>query len=420
VWLTLPRRPESSTIPRIDPFGVADSARLQIGRKHVEASRLALQLARWSSGAAVAVWALRNIGADGESSGGLFASLNQDARQGLECLSLLPVALPLVVVFLSLFMTYGAFYMSAREVLVGGGRTYRISAERGALVNRLMRSLGRGWLWWMSLGWWAVAVAAGGLAVAVTVALLRATQSGWLIWVAVVVLTWLILKSEGWLTARRYGAPIGATPPSSDVAKQRMEEWRAARPLDTSGMPWIYGYSGLTVEEVGTQFRELGSTGPVGFTSKLLGLVVIVLVYSALPAPTVDDFKGHGFIGCFFVETHNFAAVAEENLALSIVGALLLLGLLPISILYSYSMFMLRHRFPPGAITQVLLRETRFATLMPLVAVVGLTAVGVAMALLLWASAVSANASDSALTGLIVLAVPTTIFVWRLSTARVG
>jgi hypothetical protein len=400
------------------PFGAAESARTQIGRKYVEVSKFALRLARWSAGAVVAVWALRNIGGEGESTGGLFASLNRNARDGLECLSQLPVALPLVVVLVSLLLTHGAFYLSARTVFVGNDSPYRISAERGELVNRLVSPLGRRWLWWMIVGWWGFAILAGSLVVALSGALLRASASGWLVWVAVVALTWLILESEGWLTTRRYGAPISETLPSPEIAKQRMDEWRATRPHDTSGMPWIYGYSGLTTDELFTQFLELGSTGAVGFTTKILALVVIVLVYSALPAPTVDEFRGQGFVGCVFVEAHSFAAVAEENLALSIVAALVLLSLLPISVLYMYSKFMVRRRFPPGAIAQVLRREAGFAALMPLASVVSVAAFGAVLALLLWASAVVAEASGSAITGLVVLTVPPTIFVWRLRTWR--
>jgi hypothetical protein len=76
-------------------------------------------------------------------------------------------------------MAWGAFYLAARQVLVGPERAYHISMERGTLVNTMIRGLRRGWMWWHGVGWWAVAVVAGGLTVVVAGALLRGTQSGW-------------------------------------------------------------------------------------------------------------------------------------------------------------------------------------------------------------------------------------------------
>jgi hypothetical protein len=86
----------------MDPFALAHSARQQIGRQLAETSTGPLALARWSAGAAVATLALANIVGHGRPAEGLFASLNQDARDVLECLSRLPVMVPLAVVLVSL------------------------------------------------------------------------------------------------------------------------------------------------------------------------------------------------------------------------------------------------------------------------------------------------------------------------------
>ncbi len=394
-----------------------DDFQLQIGRRHSECSQLALRLARWSSGAAVATWAFRNIGVD-HGGHGLFASLNQDAWEALACLARVPVALPLAILLLSLYMAYGSFYMSVREVLVGSENRYRISSDRGMLVNRLIRQFGHWWKRWLVFGWWISAVVAGGVTVAVTGVLLRSGLKGWLVWVLVAALVWLVLKLEMVVTTRPYVVSAPDQLPTRQEAEQRKTEWLALRPGDTSGMPWIYAHSGLTTVDVMAQFRQLGSSGPVGFTSKLLGFVIIVLIYSALPAPSVTRFRSDGLIGCFFVVAHDFAGVAEENLGLSIAAALILLILLPISLLLAYWRFMARHRFPPDAVSQVLRRESGYALRMPLYSTVMLGALGLVMALVLWASAAVANGWNSPLAGLIVLGVPSTMIVWLASRSK--
>jgi hypothetical protein len=393
---------------RDDRLGMIDDLRAQIGRGHADAWGLPRQLALWSSGAAVATWAFHDIGGHRSRAEGLFGSLNQDARESLECLALVPLGLMLALALVSLWMTYGSFYKSAREVLVGGGTG--LSTERGILVNQLLRGIGRGWIWWLVIGWWACALAAGGLTVAVAGALLRSTQSGWLIWLLVFVLAWLILRLEALLTTRRYSATSVESLPSSEEATRRMASWWADHPGDTSGMPWIYGYSGLTTDEVGEQFKQLGMSGPVGFTAKLFGFVVIVLIYSALPAPSVEA-GGEGLISCLFVTLHDFAGAAEENLGLAIVGAVVLFALLPLSIVSAYARFMARHKFPSHAIREVISRETGYALRMPVYTLAALPVVGLGAAIVLWLSVVAANGLDSPLVGLIVLIVPGVLFI---------
>jgi hypothetical protein len=397
---------------RGDRLGTADDLRSQIGRRHAEAWSLQRQLALWSSGAAVATWAFRDIGGHRSSSEGLFASLNQDARETLECLALVPLALMLALALLSLLTTYGSFYRSARDVLVGDGPGF--SAERGVLVNQLLRQLGRGWMGWLVIGWWACALAAGGVTVAVGGALLRGTQSGWLIWALIFVLTWLILKLEALLTTRRYTETSVESLPSREEATRRMARWRADHPGDTSGMPWIYGFSGLTEDDVREEFKQLGMRGPVGFTAKVFGFVVIVLIYSALPAPSVET-SGEGLIACLFVKIHDFAGVAEENLGLAMVGAVVLLGLLPLSVVFAYARFMVRYHFPPYAIRQVIRQETDYALRMPVLTLVALPVVCLGMVTVLWVSAAAANGLDSPLVGLIILTVPVVLFVRALA-----
>ena len=101
-----------------------------IGRRHAEVSVPARRLARWSAGAAVATWAFAGLD-QRNSGGGLFASLNADARTGLACLAQVPVWIPLVVFAFALQLNYGSFYTGVREALVGPDDPYRISGERG-------------------------------------------------------------------------------------------------------------------------------------------------------------------------------------------------------------------------------------------------------------------------------------------------
>jgi hypothetical protein len=287
------------------------------------------------------------------------------------------------------------------------------------LVNQTMRQLPWAWRRWQVFGWWLVAGVAGAATVAVTGALLRWESNGWLVWVLVVVAGWLIGKVEDLLTVWRYRERIPRRPADQQEALRRAREWRELRPGDTSAMPWLYAYSGRTTEQLMEDFQGLGTSGPVGFTSKLLGLVTIVLFYSLLPAPDVSRFADEGLAGCFFGIVHGFAGVAQENLGLSIVGAVVLLVLMPVSVLVAYLRFTMRYHFPAAATAQVLVRESRFALVMPLFSIVMIAVFGFVIALLMWGSAATADAWDSPVAGTLLLTVPVILIVWRLSKTKV-
>jgi hypothetical protein len=384
-----------------------------IGRAHGEAAQWARTLARWSAGVVVATWPLRDIDV-AHTGSGLFASLNADVREGLSCLAQIPIWLPAVLVFLALYNNYGAFYLAVRETLLGNGDRYRISGERGILVNSFIRELPTGWKRWHIFGWWIAAVAASAATTALAGLLLRTNGNAWLVWAPVGIVGWLVLTLESAITVRRYRAKIPPTPPDPEEAQHRAEEWRLMRPGDTSAMPLIYAHSGLTTDDVGDEFRKLGSSGPVGFTAKVLGLVIIVLIYSALPAPGMTQFRDDGLAGCLFSVVHGFAGVAEQNLGLSIVAGLILLALLPLSILYSYLRFMHRYHFPVQARVELLAREMGFALRSPIFTIIQLGILGLLFALLLWASAAVATKWDSPIAGTLVIAVPSFLFVFFL------
>jgi hypothetical protein len=391
----------------------ADDPHLLIGRKHAEVSQGARAVARWSAGAVVATWALRDI-TIAHAGHGLFASLNADARTGLACLARVPVVFPLILFAFALQLTYGSFYASVRETLVGTETPFSISRESGMLVNRLMRSLPLVWRRWLVFGWWLVAGLFGAVTVAITGALLRTPWNAGLVWALVAVAGWSVTKLEDVLTERRYRAVIPRRPADRQEALRRAREWRELRPGDTSAMPWIYAHSGLSTAEIEEAFSQLGSSGPVGFTSKLLGVVVVVLLYSLLPAPDVSRFESEGVTGCFFGIVHGFAGVAQQNLTASIVAAAVLLVLMPISVLIAYLRFMIRYRFPLHAIAQVLLREVPFALRMPMYSIVMIAIMGLVIALLMWGSAAVANTWNSPVAGTVVLVLPTTIIMWAM------
>jgi hypothetical protein len=226
-------------------------------------------------------------------------------------------------------------------------------------------------------------------------------------------------KLEDVLTARRYREVIPRRPADRQAALRRAREWQELHPGDTSAMPWIYEHSGLSSAEIQEEFSQLGTSGPVGFTSNLLGLVMVVLWYSLLPAPDVDRFQTDGLTGCFFHIVHGFAGVAEENLVPSIIAAVVLLVLMPISVLIAYLRFMIRYRFPPAAMTQVLVRETPFAVRMPIYLIVMAAVIALIIALLMWGSAVVAVRWNSPVAGTVVLGLPTAIIVWAIRRTKV-
>lgn len=179
-------------------------------------------------------------------------------------------------------------------------------------------------------------------------------------------------------------------------------------------MPLIYAYSGLTAGELRDQFTSLGSSGPAGLTGKVYGFTMVALIYSSLPAPSVEGLRQSGLIGCFFVNAHGFAGVAEDNIGTAMVAGLILVAILPISLLLTYYKFMLDYRFPGWVRRRVLAYEQGFAMSLPFFAVMFWTVLAVALALLLWLSAYAAVQSQSPLLGVITLAVPVNIFlaVW--------
>jgi hypothetical protein len=396
----------------------ADDAGLLIGRRHAELSQGARSLARWSAGAVVATWAFRDI-AVSHGGPGLFASLNTDARAGLACLAQVPLLFPLILFAFALYLTHGSLYTSVRETLVGAGDPFRINLERGILVNSLMNSIPGAWRRWHVFGWWLIAGLAGMVSIAITGALLSTSWSAWLVWALVAVAVWCVVKLEDALTARPYRQVTPQRPADPQAALRRAREWQELHPYDTSAMPWIYEHSGLSTAEIQEEFGKLGTSGPVGFTSKLLGLVLVVLIYSLLPAPDVGRFQSAGVTGCFFTIVHGFASVAEENLVPSIAAAAVLLVLMPVSVLIAYLRFMIRYRFPPDAMTQVLVRERGFAVRMPIYLVVMAVIIASLLALLMWGSAVVAVRWNSPVAGTLVLLLPVAIFVWAIRRIKV-
>ena len=395
-----------------------DDRRLLIGRKHAEFSEGARSLARWSAGAVVATWVFQDITIS-HGGHGLFESLNTDTRVGLACLAQVPVVFPLILFAFALQLTYGSFYVSVRETLVGTDNPFGLSFERGMLVNSLMSSLPRTWRRWHVFGWWLVAGLAGTITTAIAGALLSTSWNPWLVWAMVAVVGWCVVKLEDALTARRYREVIPMRPADRQAALRRAQEWQELRPGDTSAMPWIYAYSGLSTAEIEEEFSQLGASGPVGFTSNVLGLVMVVLLYSLLPAPDVSRFQSEGLTGCFFSIVHGFASVAEENLVPSMIAAAVLFILMPISVLIAYLRFMMRYHFPPAAMAEVLVRETPFAVRTPIYSIVMIAVLALVIALLMWVSAVVAVKWNSPLAGTAVLVLPTMIILWEIRRTKV-
>lgn len=391
--------PPASRQPR--PVTPVSSLRRQIGHRHREKSEDSRWLARWSSGAAVATWAFANVG--GHQDGhGLFASLNQDARDSLTCLARVPAVLPLITAVAALYLVTASFITAARVTVAG-----KDSNRKSFPVAAAIRPLGLRWLRWLVVGWWLCAALAGGLIVAVSGALLRSEWSGWLVWTLIAISTWLILKAEDLATTRRYRTPDLPTP---GEVNERMAQWRLQRPSDTSGMPWLYGYSGLTEDEIGGAFFRSSLSGPMRFATHVMGLVIIVLFYSALPVPSVQRFASDGVIGCLFVNLHSFAGVAAKNFVLFAATALVLFAALPLFSFHGYFTFMMAHRMPTTARREVLLREKEFMlAYQPFLLLAMGVPIGLVVALLLWLSAVVAITLDSPLAGAVVLTLPFTI-----------
>jgi hypothetical protein len=383
-----------------------------IGNKYAETAKVGLRLTRWSTGAFVATWAFHGVNTGTNAGDGLFASLNRDARDSLACLALVPAILPLLAMLASVVIVYGGLYTAAREVFVGPeDHPLHLDPQRGVEVNLQMARLSRGWRMWMRWGWWLLAAAAGAVTVLVTGVLLRSSWPSWLVWTFTAASVWAVLQVETLVTSARYQENVADRLPKPEQITERRLEWEASHPFDLSAMPLIYAYSGLSTDEIEARFKKLGTSGMLALTAKVLGFVVIVLTYSQLPAPSVERFRADGLFGCFFANLHGFAGVAKENLGLSIVAGLVLLVLVPFSVLMAYRKFMVEYRFPFPVMGEVLRRESGFARRMWVYTVLGTTIMGVALALVLWLSAVVADHWNSPLGGAVVVTVPAVALV---------
>jgi hypothetical protein len=98
-----------------------------IGREHKrdESTR---RLARWSAGVLLAGWVFTDIDRTASRGRGLFASLDDNVRDTLATLAVLPVAIPAAGLAVALFLSNGSFFRAARGCSSGrSGHTRSMS-----------------------------------------------------------------------------------------------------------------------------------------------------------------------------------------------------------------------------------------------------------------------------------------------------
>jgi hypothetical protein len=385
-----------------------------IGREHKrdEATR---RLARWSAGVLLAGWVFTDIDETASNGRGLFASLDDNVRDTLATLAVLPVAIPVAGLAVALFLSNGSFFRSAREVLAGPERAYTIDINRGRYLRRRTAELGLAWRRWLIGGWWLVAVAAGLATTAVTGALLRGLSGAWLAWVLVLGAAWLMTKVDAALTTGRYpDRPVAPSPAEVDAA---LAEWAVSsllrlRPsIPPYGAALMQAYTGRSSAEIAAYVYETGGRGgPVVWMQRWLVVGFTVIIYSVLPAPSVAHFHDDGWWGRAFVNLHGVAGVAQDNLgtALALGGAAF--ALVPLTLAAIYARFLVAYRVPRPVIVRVLMEFRSDILRAPLYVGPSVIAGALSLALLLWLAAVVADKTGSAVLGFVALVVPGFLF----------
>jgi hypothetical protein len=369
------------------------------------------RLARWSAVAAVATLTMSQLQPSAMPVRGLFDSLGAELRDSTLCAARTPRWLWVSAAFLGLVLIRSAIYNAV----------FRGTTESGAALDSGTRFWVGTYLStpgfrplriFLVYGSWVLAIAAGAGSMLFAAWVLRRGGSASLAgWAVIAGVTWIIFQVERLLTERRYAALKPAPePPATEVTDERFARYMAAHPRDTSAVPLIYAYTTLSPDEMYTEMTKRSASGFSALISKLMFVVAVVAIFSMLPAPSVGELTASGFLGCTFVNTHDFFALARDNLVLSITLALVAFSLRPIAVLGTYVSLMREWRVPAGVQREVLRRESGFARRMLLYSSVGALLSAAAVSLVLWLSASIATGLDSPVAGLLTIGIPA--FVW--------
>jgi WD40 repeat protein len=365
--------------------------RWRIGHEH-KLSDWPRRAARWSAGVLVAKWAFGGIAATGVGAHGLFASLDQNVRDWLATVAMVPIVWPLCGLLFSLFLLNGYFVRAARLTFEGPYGAYRIDIARNARIARQARALGPGWRWWLIAGWWAMAAIAGAATTVVAGALLRNIGSAWLAWFLVLVAGWLISRAETAVTVGRY--PERAVVPTGQQVDSAMVEWLVNKTLGLRpsqpgyGMALLQAFSGRDSAGIREDLTaRIGKGGPFVWAGRWLGAGVAVLIYGMLPAPSVERFRDDGWIGRSFVNLQGVSSVAHDNLGAALAVGGVALALTPLAYFVSYLRFMHAYRFPRPIVRTVMRRFAPVFVMGPIFWLPAFLAGGVLFALVAWLGA---------------------------------
>ena len=251
-------------------------------------------------------------------------------------------------------------------------------------------------------GSYLLSILSGGASVSIAALVLPVMSNFWS-WVFIVTVSFAFNRMEKIGTDRLLdrSAP---EPPNRAEASSRLITYEGMYPNEvTTASPLLYAYSVLDRDQIAQQFLELG-TGNPSLATRLIMLVLIAAIYPHIPTPNVEPLGRIGFIGCTYTDLYGFFRIAQENIALTVAAAILLLAVSPLTVLLAYVRFMREWRFPSEVRFEVLRREWGFAkrhlAYQPAVAIVVGTILGMT---LLWVSAWLATRLNSALAGLFVL-----------------
>jgi hypothetical protein len=345
----------------------------------------------------------------------VFDSLADQLRDAAICASRAPQWLSFLALLLAFRMIVTALRWAVARELAGGLPENALNAvlivkslrmeTRARLRAPDLRPLGRRLVW----GVFIFAVLSGVASTGFTAWILGAADesSSLLVWALIAIVSIAVTNTEKMLTERRYAqhAPK-PEPPAPAEAAERLQSYTLDYPWEArTASPLIYAHSRLERDEIGVRFAELSMSGAVGRTGRVVWIVLVAALFPYVSAPDVEPLEMEGFVGCLYTDFYGFFRVAEENMTLSTVVALLLVAVSPLAVLSTYLQFMREWRFPARTQLDVLRRELGFAGRMMIYQPASYLVTAPLAVLSLWGSAVLATKLDSPVAGLTVLAV---------------
>lgn len=377
-----------------------------------EHSKSGRNLARWSARVLAASLLLAGLMPIVARSANIFDSLANQLRDAAICAARVPWWLSILLLVVAFRLIVGALWVALGQDVSDMPSGANLNEYQALVAKRMtiyevwtsseFRSLRRKLIW----GAFVLAILSGIVSVSFTAWVLPRMSSFWS-WILIAVVSFAVTQVEKSGTERLYArhAPV-RRPPNRVQITDRLASYVEDYPTEApTASPLLYAYSTLNRQQLRQRFTELGAGAPA-WVSRLIVLAVVALVYPHVPAPNIEPLGRMGFIGCTYTDLYGFFRLTQENLPLAIAAIIVLLAFTPLTVLLTYTLFMIEWKFPLQVQVEVLRREQDFAKRMVVYQPVVATAWAIVIMVLLWVSAWLATWLQAPIAGLLVLIVP--------------